>query len=169
MSQYKSLESVLKMELNFFHIAYFSKSARWMILFLLVVCYYTLIILKTAEKPTVIWFFIQNYFKSTVLRWYFGLESGIWALGLGLGPWGDDLALEARIWVGEGGRTEEKFPHVWKHRSSTPLGPLPCFPFNFKHNLLGQGMPTADHLTLLRLFLVLRDLDLGLRDPDSGL
>ena len=66
MSQYKSLESVLKMDLNFFHIADFSKSARWMILFLPVICYYTPILLKTAEKPTVIWFSTQNYFKSTV-------------------------------------------------------------------------------------------------------
>ena len=39
--------------------------------------------------------------------------------------------------------------------SSTPSGPLPCSPLNFNHNLLKQGTGTADHLTLLRLFLVL--------------
>ena len=33
------------------------------------------------------------------------------------------------------------------------MGPLPCFPLNFKHNQLTQGTGTADHLTLLRLFL----------------
>ena len=37
-----------------------------MILFLLVTCSYTPILLKCAEKPTVIWFFTQNCFKSTV-------------------------------------------------------------------------------------------------------
>ena len=41
---------------------------------------------------------------------------------------------------------------MWKHRSSIPLGPLPCSPLNFNHNLLKQGTGTADHLTLLRLF-----------------
>ena len=43
---------------------------------------------------------------------------------------------------------------VWKHRLSTPSGPLPCSTFNFYHNLLKQGTGTADHLTLLRLLLV---------------
>ena len=37
-----------------------------MILFLLVTCSYTPILLKNAEKPTVIWLFTQNCFKSTV-------------------------------------------------------------------------------------------------------
>ena len=37
-----------------------------MILFLLVICYCTPTLLKTAEKPTVIWFSTQNYFESTV-------------------------------------------------------------------------------------------------------
>ena len=37
-----------------------------MILFLLVICYYTPILHKTAEKPTVIWLFTQNSFKNTV-------------------------------------------------------------------------------------------------------
>ena len=31
------------------------------------------------------------------------------------------------------------------------MGPLPCSPLNFNHNLLKQGTGTADHLTLLRL------------------
>ena len=31
------------------------------------------------------------------------------------------------------------------------MGPLPCSPVNFNHNLLKQGTSTADHLTLLRL------------------
>ena len=52
----------------------------------------------------------------------------------------------------QGGYEEgENSPYVWKHRSSTFLGLLPCSPFNFKHNLLRQGMGTAGHLTLLRL------------------
>ena len=53
------------------------------------------------------------------------------------------------------GRMKEKFPHVWKHRSSAPSGPLPCSLFNFKLNLLWQGTGTANHLTLLRLFLLI--------------
>ena len=43
-----------------------------------------------------------------------------------------------------------------EHRSSTPSGPLPRSPLNFKHNLLKQGTGTADHLTLLRLFSIER-------------
>ena len=66
MSQYNSVESLLKMSQIFFYIADFSKSARWMFLFLLVICYHTPILHKTAEKPTVIWLFTQNYFKRTV-------------------------------------------------------------------------------------------------------
>ena len=64
------------------------------------------------------------------------------------------MGLQAEIWawrLGEGGgaeeeeKEEEKFPHVRKHRSSAPLGPLPCSPLNFNHNLLKQGTGTADH------------------------
>ena len=40
-----------------------------------------------------------------------------------------------------------------QEEETAPLGPLPCSPLNFKHNLLRQGTGTADHLTLLRLFL----------------
>ena len=90
--------------------------------------------------------------------WILGLEAGIWVLGLGIesgklgfGPWGGG----GDGWMdGEG--TGENSPHVWKHRSSTPMGPLPCFPFNLKHNLLRQGTGTSDHLTLLRLFFYRR-------------
>ena len=41
------------------------------------------------------------------------------------------MGLEARIWALRGGGTKEKkekkeiFLHMWKHRSSAPLGPLP--------------------------------------------
>ena len=74
-----------------------------------------------------------------------GHEAGIWVSGPGFEP----------SWWGGGrpdGRTMEKIPPcVWKHRSSTPSGPLSCFPFNFKHYLLRQGTGTADHLTLLQL------------------
>ena len=52
---------------------------------------------------------------------------------------------------GGGGGGGENPRYVWKHRSSTPSGPLPCSPLNFNHNLLRQGTGTADHL--LRLFL----------------
>ena len=48
----------------------------------------------------------------------------------------------------------ENPPYVWKQRSSTHLGSLPCFPFNLKHSLLRQGRCTADHLTLLRLLYI---------------
>ena len=48
------------------------------------------------------------------------------------------------------GRTN-KSPPVF-YRTSSPSGPLPCFLFNFKHNLLRQGMGTADHLKLWRIF-----------------
>ena len=66
MSQYNSQEFALKMGPIFFYFEYFSKISREMILFLLVTCSYTPIPHKNAEKPTVIWFFTQNFFKSTV-------------------------------------------------------------------------------------------------------
>ena len=67
-----------------------------------------------------------------------GLQAEIWAWWLGEGV------------CGEGGGGGENSP-VRKHRSSIPFGPLPCIPLNFNHNLLRQGVGTADHLTLLRL------------------
>ena len=62
-----------------------------------------------------------------------GLEARIWALRLGCGPQDWDLGLETGIWASrlgfeggrEGGGEGENPPYVWKHRSSTPLGPLP--------------------------------------------
>ena len=54
MSKYSSLESALKIGLIFFYFEDYSKSARGMILFLLVTCSYIPILLKNAEKPTVI-------------------------------------------------------------------------------------------------------------------
>ena len=54
MSQYNSLESALQIGLIFFYFEDYSKSARGMILFLLVTCSYIPILLKNAEKPTVI-------------------------------------------------------------------------------------------------------------------
>ena len=87
-----------------------------------------------------------------------GLKTGIWASRLGYGPPGWDMGLEAGgrgegCGGGEGGGGGENSPYVWKHRSSTPLGPLPCSPLNFEHNLVRQCTGTTDHLTLLRLFL----------------
>ena len=67
MSQYNSLESALQIGLIFFYFEDYSKSARGMILFLLVTCSYIPILLKNAEKPTVIWLSTENFFKSTVL------------------------------------------------------------------------------------------------------
>ena len=85
--------------------------------------------------------------------WDFSLEAGIWALRLGFGArdydlslgagisalrlrfelWGFGLSLEAGVWASRGGdgrrrrrRRRRNFPYVWKHRSSAPLGPLPC-------------------------------------------
>ena len=66
MSQYNSLESALQIGLIFFYFEDYSKSARGMILFLLVTCSYIPILLKNAEKPTVIWLSTENFFKSTV-------------------------------------------------------------------------------------------------------
>ena len=52
--------------------------------------------------------------------------------------------------------------YVWNHRSSSPLGLLPCFPLNFKHNLLiRQSTGAADHLTLCDYY--------HLKDGISGL
>ena len=71
MNKYKSLESVLNMDLNFLQFENFWKSALWMFLFLLVICYYTPILLITEEKPTVLWFSTQNYIESSVqFLWY---------------------------------------------------------------------------------------------------
>ena len=94
--------------------------------------------------------------------WDLDLEARIWAsrLGFGLQDW--DLGFETGIWASrmgfEGGGWEEgegeHSPYVSKHRSLTSSGPLPCFPFNFKHNLLRQGTGTAVHLSLLRLSFV---------------
>jgi len=66
MSQYNSLESALQIGLIFFYFEDYSKSARGMILFLLVTCSYIPILLKNAEKPTVIRPSTENSFKSTV-------------------------------------------------------------------------------------------------------
>ena len=59
MSQYNSIESAMKMGLIFSYFEDYSKSARGMILFLLVTCYTTPLLYKNAEKPTVMWFFTQ--------------------------------------------------------------------------------------------------------------
>ena len=73
-----------------------------------------------------------------------GLEDRIWASRLGLRSQDWDLGLVTGIWR-EGRRR-------WKRRSLTTLGPLPCFPFNFKHNLLRQGTGTADFCDYLLLW-----------------
>ena len=54
------------MNLIFFYFEDNSKSARGMILFLLVTCYCTPLLHNTAEKPTVMRLFTQNCFKSTM-------------------------------------------------------------------------------------------------------
>ena len=97
-----------------------------------------------------------------------GLEAGIWASRLGLGPHDWGLGLETGIWAsrlgfeGEGRMEEEeeeekekevKIPHICESIGHRPLWPLPYLPFNFKHNLLRQGTGTADHKTRLRLLL----------------
>ena len=71
------IESALKMVLIFFYFQDYSKSARGMISFLLDLCFFTPILHKTAEKPTVMWIFTQNCFESRVCRfsccscWFF--------------------------------------------------------------------------------------------------
>ena len=52
------------------------------------------------------------------------------------------------LWRREGG---ENSSYEWKHRLSTLLGLLPCFPCLCSHKLIWQGTGSADHLTLLRL------------------
>ena len=68
-----------------------------------------------------------------------GFKAGIQASRLRFGPQGWDLGLKAGIWASrlgyqseggmDGGEEEEEegegknSPYVWKHRSSTPLGP----------------------------------------------
>ena len=63
-----------------------------------------------------------------------GLEARIWALRLGFGPRDWDFGIETGIWAsrlrfGGGGlqrrRRKKNSPYVIKHRSSTPLEPLP--------------------------------------------
>ena len=89
---------------------------------------------------------------------------------LGFWPPGWDLGLQVGIWAtrqelglgfkSKGGRTEkkdekekeEKIPHICESIGHRPLRG------NFNHNLLKQGTGTADHLTLLRLFMVRIDL-----------
>ena len=52
-------------------------------------------------------------------------------------------------------KEEEKIPHMCESIGHRPLrGRWPAPPLNFNHNLLKQGTGTADHLTLLRLFLL---------------
>ena len=60
-----------------------------------------------------------------------------------------------------GGGKGENSPYVCKHRSLTPLGPLPYSPLNFNQNLLRQGTSTADHLTFLRLLLFPFEIEHG--------
>ena len=66
LGQYNSVESSLKMGLNFFQFEDYLKSARWMILFRLVTCYHTPTLHENTEKPTVIWFYTQILIESTV-------------------------------------------------------------------------------------------------------
>ena len=55
------------------------------------------------------------------------------------------MGLVAKIWAWRlgGGVVEEKEKEkekIGKYRASTPLGPLPCSPLNFQHNLqLGRA------------------------------
>ena len=66
-SQHTPVESALKKGMIFSDFENYSKNARGMILFLLGRSYCTLILYKSAEKPTVIWLFTQNCFKSRVV------------------------------------------------------------------------------------------------------
>ena len=53
-------------------------------------------------------------------------------------------------------KEEEKIPHMCESIGHRPFwGRCPA-PINFNNNLLGQGTGTADHLTLLRLFMLNR-------------
>ena len=79
------------------------------------------------------------------LRLDLSLKTGIWASRLGFEPGDWDLSLKTGIWAlglgfEQGGSTlkkkeeKEKFPPMWKHRSSAPSGPLPK-----KHNRLQEN------------------------------
>ena len=65
--QYNSVEYSLKIRIIFSHFKDYSKSAWWMILFCLVTCYHTPTLHKNAEKPTVMRFFTQILFESTMI------------------------------------------------------------------------------------------------------
>ena len=56
----------------------------------------------------------------------------------------------------QGSGPQGKFPHMCESKGHRPLqGRCPAPSLNYNHNLLKQGTGTADHLTLLRLFLIL--------------
>ena len=90
-----------------------------------------------------------------------GLQARIWASRLRFGPQDWDLGLETIIWASRLGwlgrgrkRRRRKFSICVEAKVINHLGPLPCSPLNFNQNLFKQGAGTADHLTLLRLFLL---------------
>ena len=75
-SQHIPEESVVKLGLFFSDFEEYSKSAQLMIWFLLVTCSYTPVLLKNAEKSTVMWLFTQNCLEAQCLmkatsRWCF--------------------------------------------------------------------------------------------------
>ena len=104
MSQYNSLESALKMDLILFYFEDSSKSTRGIILFLLVTCSYIPMLLKSAEKPAVIWLFTQNCFKSTVSYIYYLLKLQIVCV-----PWSEGV--EDCVWV-----TGYNLLFLWLHK-----------------------------------------------------
>ena len=56
-------------------------------------------------------------------------------------------------------KEKEKIPHMSESTGHQALwGRCPAPALNFNHNLLGQGTSTADHQTLLRLFIPIMQL-----------
>ena len=74
-----------------------------------------------------------------------GLEAEIWALSLGSES--ERRGTEEM----EKARKRKKSPISVKEKVIDPFGAAALLPINFYHNLLRQGMGTADHLTLLRI------------------
>ena len=99
--------------------------------------------------------------------WDLGLKAGIWASRLGYGPGGWDTGLEAEIWAWwwGGGTKENKKEEEEKEKIPLceSIGHQPLWghciapTLNYNHDLPKHGTGTADHLTLLRLLLIMQN------------
>ena len=93
------------------------------------------------------------------------LEDQIPALKALIQPWRPKSSLATQISVQRPKsqsleREGENSPHEWKHRSSSPLGPLPCSrpQLQSQPTWAGHKYCWYDHQTLLRLFIPIMQL-----------